>query len=42
MLFIKLHNNQKTENRLKVCPEKVDRKKYVKFPITNKTGKLKV
>ena len=40
MLFIKLHNNQKTENRLKVCPEKVDRKKYVTFPITNKTESL--
>ena len=39
---MKLQNNQKTENRLKVCAEKVYHDKYVKFPITNKTGTLKV
>ena len=38
---MKLQNTQKTENRLKVPLEKVHHKKYVKFPITNKTGKLK-
>ena len=35
-------NSQKTENRLKVYSEKVYHEKYVKFPITNKTDKLKV
>ena len=39
---MKLQNNQKTENRLKVCPEKVHHENYVKFPNTNKTGKLLV
>ena len=39
---MKLQNSKKTENRLKVYPEKVYRKKYVKFPITNQTDKLKV
>ena len=39
---MKLQNTQKTENRLKVPLGKVHHKKYVKFPITNKTGKLKV
>ena len=39
---MKLQNNQKTEYSLKVCPEKVHHDKYVKFPITNKTGNLKV
>ena len=39
---MKLQNNQKTENRLKVCPEKVYSEKYMKFSVTNKTGKLNV
>ena len=39
---MKLQDNQKTENRLKVSPEKVYHGKYVKFPITIKAGKLKV
>ena len=39
---MKLQNSQKTENRLKVYPEKVYHEKYVKFPVTNKTDKLDV
>ena len=39
---MKLQNNQKTESRLKACPEKVHHENYVKFSITNKTGKLLV
>ena len=39
---MKLQDSQKTENRLKVYPEKVYHEKYMKFPITNKTDKLKV
>ena len=39
---MKLQNSQKTENRLKIYPEKVYHEKYVKFLITSKTGKLKV
>ena len=39
---MKLQNNEKTENRLKVCPEKRHHEHYVKFQITNKTGKLLV
>ena len=40
MVFMKLQNGQKIENRLKVYPEKVHHKKS---PMdTNKTGKLKV
>ena len=33
---MKRQNSQKTENSLKVCPEKVYQEKYVTFPITNK------
>ena len=39
---MKLQNNQKTESRLKVCPEKVLHENIAKFPITNKIGKLLV
>ena len=39
---MKLQNIQKTENRLRVFPEKVYNEQYVKFPITNETGKLKI
>ena len=39
---MKLRYNQKTGNRLKVCQGSIYQKKHGKFPITNKTGHLKV
>ena len=42
MFFMKLQYSQTTVNRLKVCPESVYHEKYVNFPITTETGKLKV
>ena len=38
MFFIKLHYSQKTENKLKVCPESMLPQKVseVTIPITNK------
>ena len=39
---MKLQNSQTIENRLKLCPESVYHEKYAKFPIANKTVKLKV
>ena len=45
MFFIKLHYSQKTENKLKVCPESMyipQKVSEVTIPITNKYGKLKV
>ena len=45
MFLIKLQHNQKTENKLKVCPESMyitQKVSEVTMPITNKYDKLKV
>ena len=41
---MKLHYSQKTENKLKVCPDGMLPRKVseVTIPITNKYGKLRV
>ena len=45
IFFMKLRYSQKTENKLKVCPESMyipQKVSEVTIPITNKYGKLKV